>query len=124
MIILFKNISEHIGEEVTVKGWLYNKRSSGPLYFLELRDGTGWTQAVAAKKDLSEEVWLATESVGQESSVEVSGVVAKHPKKENVFELQVKDFKILQNAVDYPIALKDHGPDFLMDHRHLWLRSK
>ncbi|OGH93692.1 MAG: asparagine--tRNA ligase [Candidatus Magasanikbacteria bacterium RIFOXYD2_FULL_41_14] len=73
---------------------------------------------------MSEEVWLATESVGQESSVEVSGVVAKHPKKENVFELQVKDFKILQNAVDYPIALKDHGPDFLMDHRHLWLRSK
>jgi len=124
MSTFIKDLGSLVGQTVTIKGWLYNKRGSGPLQFLELRDGTGWTQAVAAKKDLSEEVWLATESVGQESSVEVSGVVAKHPKKENVFELQVKDFKILQNAVDYPIALKDHGPDFLMDHRHLWLRSK
>jgi len=91
---------------------------------LELRDGTGWAQAVAVKKDLSASVWAEIEKVGQESSVEVAGTVTKHPKKENVFELQLKDFKILQNAVDYPIALKDHGPDFLLDNRHLWLRSK
>jgi asparaginyl-tRNA synthetase len=81
-------------------------------------------QAVAVKKDVSAEVWGACEEVAQESSVQAIGVVTKHPKKENVFEIQIKDFKILQKAVDYPIALKDHGPDFLMDNRHLWLRSK
>lgn len=76
------------------------------------------------KKDASAEVWQAAEEVAQESSVEVVGTVSKHPKKENIFELQIKDFKILQLAKDYPIALKEHGPDFLMDNRHLWLRSK
>jgi len=124
MQILIKDISKHAGEEVSIKGWLYNKRSSGPLYFLELRDGYGWVQGVLAKKDAPAEVWQAAEDAAQESSVEVVGTVSKHPKKENVFELQIKDFKILQLAKDYPIALKEHGPDFLMDNRHLWLRSK
>jgi len=124
MNIFIKDISKHIGEEVAIKGWLYNKRSSGPLYFLELRDGYGWVQGVLAKKDAAPEVWQAAEDVTQESSVEVVGKVAKHPKKENVFELQITNFKIIQLAKDYPIALKDHGPDFLMDNRHLWLRSK
>ncbi|KKP59653.1 MAG: Asparagine-tRNA ligase [Candidatus Magasanikbacteria bacterium GW2011_GWC2_34_16] len=119
-----KDLANHVGEEITIKGWLYNKRSSGPIAFLELRDGTGWIQAVAVKKDFSEELWTEMEKVGQESSVEVVGAVTKHPKKENVFELQIKDFKILQLAADYPIALKDHGPDFLLDNRHLWLRSR
>ncbi|MBU0546080.1 asparagine--tRNA ligase, partial [Patescibacteria group bacterium] len=72
----------------------------------------------------NEEVWKNAEAMTQESSVEVAGKVAKHPKKENVYELQVSEIKILQATVDYPIALKDHGPDFLMDNRHLWLRSK
>jgi len=119
-----KKLSSLVGEEVEVKGWLYNKRSSGPIAFLELRDGTGWVQAVAAKSDLSAEVWEAIEKATQETSVVVRGKVAKHPKKENVFELQVTNFSILQLAVDYPIAHKEHGPDFLMDNRHLWLRSK
>src|SRR3989339_1231708 len=125
MKVFIKDLAQHVGEEVVIFGWLYNKRSSSDsLSFLELRDGTGWAQAVAVKKDLSASVWAEIEKVGQESSVEVAGTVTKHPKKENVFELQLKDFKILQNAVDYPIALKDHGPDFLLDNRHLWLRSK
>lgn len=124
MTILIKDISKHVGEEITLKGWLYNKRSSGPLYFLELRDGYGWVQGVVAKKDVSAGVWEASEKVTQESSVEVVGKVSKHPKKENIFELQVTGLKILQLSHDYPIALKDHGPDFLMDNRHLWLRSK
>lgn len=124
MKIFIKKIADYVGQEVEIKGWLYNKRSSGPISFLELRDGTGWVQAVAVKKDFSEDVWNDMEKVGQESSVSVIGTVTKHPKKENVFELQVKDFKIIQSAVDYPIALKDHGPDFLLDNRHLWLRSK
>ncbi len=124
MTVFIKDLSQHVGEEITIKGWLYNSRSSGPIAFLEVRDGTGWTQAVAVKKGLNETVWSEVEKVTQESSVELVGEVTKHPKKENVFEIQVKDFKILQQAVDYPIALKDHGPDFLLDNRHLWLRSK
>jgi len=124
MKIFIKNISEYVGQEVEIKGWLYNKRSSGPIAFLELRDGTGWVQGVVVKKDVTENVWQAAEEVAQESSVAVVGIVSKHPKKENVFELQIKDFKILQLAKDYPIALKDHGPDFLLDNRHLWLRSR
>jgi len=118
------DFANHVGAVVTVHGWLYNKRSSGSLAFLELRDGFGWTQAVVSKDNISAEAWSEVEKVNQESSVVVTGTVAKHPKKENVFELQVTDFKIIQLAVDFPIAKKDHGPDFLMDNRHLWLRSK
>ncbi|MFA6424497.1 MAG: asparagine--tRNA ligase [Candidatus Magasanikbacteria bacterium] len=124
MYILIKDLAQHVGEEVIIKGWLYNKRSSGPISFLEIRDGYGFVQGVAVKKWLSEVVWQACEDVTQESSIEVTGEVSKHPKKENVFELQIKDFKITQKAIDYPIAHKEHGPDFLMENRHLWLRSK
>ncbi len=124
MSIFIKNLADLVGQEVEIKGWLYNKRSSGPIAFLELRDGTGWIQAVAVKSELSEEVWNLVEKVNQESSVVVLGEVKKHPKKENVYELQVKDFKIIQLAQEYPIAHKEHGPDFLMENRHLWLRSK
>jgi asparaginyl-tRNA synthetase len=119
-----KDLAGLVDQEVEIKGWLYNRRSSGPIAFLELRDGSGWIQAVAAKADLDVTIWEEIEKSTQESSVSVVGTVAKHPKKENVFELQVKDFKILQLSQEYPIALKDHGPDFLMDNRHLWLRSK
>lgn len=124
MQTFIKNIADLVGQEVEIKGWLYNKRSSGPIAFLELRDGSGWIQAVAVKAELSAEVWDLVEKVAQESSVVVRGKVTKHPKRENVFELQVTGFMILQLAHDYPIAHKEHGPDFLMENRHLWLRSK
>lgn len=124
MQLFISDFAQNVGQNVMLKGWLNNKRSSGPLAFLEIRDGQGFVQAVAAKKDLSEIIWAAVESATQESSVIISGVVAKHPKREGVYELQVTDFQILQGAIDYPIAKKDHGPDFLMDNRHLWLRSK
>ena len=124
MLVFTKDFSNHVGAEVTVKGWLYNKRSSGHIIFLEIRDGYGFTQAVIAKKGAPEEAWNNAELVTQESSIEVTGTVSKHPKKENVYELQVTNLKIIQLAKDYPIALKDHGPDFLMENRHLWLRSK
>lgn len=124
MYTFIKNLPSFVDQEVEIKGWLYNRRSSGPIAFLELRDGSGWIQAVAAKADLDMAIWEEIEKSTQESSVSVVGKVAKHPKKENVFELQVKDFKILQLSQEYPIALKDHGPDFLMDNRHLWLRNK
>lgn len=124
MKIYISEFKDHIGEEVEISGWLYNKRSSGPIAFLEIRDGSGWTQAVAAKASLQDSKWESVEKVTQESSVVIKGKVAKHPKRENVFELQVSDFTIVQLANEYPIAKKEHGPDFLMDHRHLWLRSK
>lgn len=124
MQTFIKNLADFVGREVLIKGWLYNKRSSGPIVFLELRDGTGWIQAVAVKKELPAEIWAEIEKVNQESSVEISGKVSKHPKKEGVFELQLTNLKIIQLAENYPIAKKEHGPDFLMDNRHLWLRSR
>lgn len=123
MQTFIKNLSEKVGQEVTLRGWLYNKRSSGSIAFLEVRDGTGWVQAVAVKSAVAENVWVEAEKITQESSLIIIGTVTKHPKKEDVYELQIKDLKILQLTVDYPIAKKDHGPDFLMDNRHLWLRS-
>ncbi len=124
MQTFIKNLASLVDQEVEIKAWLYNKRSSGPIAFLELRDGTGWIQAVAAKANLSATVWEDIEKATQETSVVIFGKVAKHPKRENVFELQVKDFKIIQLAQEYPISHKEHGPDFLMENRHLWLRSK
>lgn len=123
MYIFLSDIGQQVGRVVTIRGWLHNKRSSGPICFLEVRDGQGSVQAVAVKANVSEAVWQTIEAVTQESSVRVTGTVAKHPKKEGVYELQVSDFVTVQLAHDYPIALKDHGPEFLLDHRHLWLRS-
>src|SRR3989339_854028 len=120
---LIKNLSEHIDEEVILKGWLYNFRSSGSIAFLQIRDGSGFVQVVASKQDLSDDIWVEIEKSTQESSVEITGKVTKHPKKENVFELQVTSYKLLSLSQEYPIAKKEHGPDFLMDNRHLWLRS-
>jgi asparaginyl-tRNA synthetase len=117
-------ISKHLGEEVTIKGWLYNKRSSGKLGFLEIRDGSGIIQGVVSKKDVSDQAWENTEKVSQESSVIVRGAPREHPKKPGVYELDIKDLRILQLASEYPITPKDHGVEFLMDHRHLWLRSR
>src|SRR5215470_6090229 len=117
-------ISKHLGEEITLKGWLYNKRSSGKLGFLEIRDGSGIIQGIVSKKDVSDEVWENTENVTQESSVVITGTPREHPKKPGVYELDIKDVRILQLASEYPISPKEHGVEFLMDHRHLWLRSR
>lgn len=124
MSIFIKDISKHIDESVTIKGWLYNKRSSGSIAFLELRDGSGFIQAIVSKNEVLGEVWESVEKLTQESSLIVEGKVSQHPKKEDVFELQVSNIKVVQIAEEYPISKKDHGPDFLLDNRHLWLRSK
>lgn len=124
MIVTTSSLSAAVGQEIVLKGWLYNKRSSGSIAFLEVRDGYGWRSVVAAKATLDAETWAEVERVTQESSVELVGLVTAHPKKENVFEIQLKQFKVLQLSTDYPIAKKDHGPDFLLENRHLWLRSK
>lgn len=125
MNTLIKDLSEHVGREVTIRGWMYNKRGSGKIYFLQMRDGSGMTQAVAASGDASDEVMEKAEKLTAESSCKVTGKVSKHPKFDDVFELQVTDIEIVQIPdEDYPISKKEHGPDFLLDNRHLWLRSK
>ena len=111
------------GKEVEIKGWVHNLRSSGKIAFLQLRDGTGYTQGIVVHKEVSEEIWNHVKSITIESSVIVQGTVSKHPKKEE-YELQVSDIEIVGRSEEYPIGKKDHGPDFLLDHRHLWLRSK
>jgi asparaginyl-tRNA synthetase len=124
MNVYIKEFKNHVGKEVTIQGWIQKGRSSGKIAFFEIRDGSGFTQAVISKEGVSEEVWAVVEQSTQESSVEVTGTVAAHPKKEGVFELQVTDYRLLQKAEEFPIGNKEHGPDFLMNNRHLWLRSK
>jgi len=123
MWVYIEKISDYVGQEITIKGWLYNIRSSGKLMFPELRDGTGVVQGVVVKSAVSEKVWEDFSKLTQESSVIVKGTVTKHPKKENVFELQVSDLEIISVAMPYPITPKEHGVEFLGDRRHLWLRS-
>ncbi len=120
---LIKDLGEFAGKEVTLKGWLYNKRSSGKIRFLILRDGTGLLQCVYFKGNVSEEIFDLADKLGQESSIEVTGKVKVEPRAPGGYELDATDLKLISEAKDYPITPKDHGTEFLMDHRHLWLRS-
>lgn len=125
MITTIDNFSNNINQEVTIQGWLFNKRGSGKIYFLQVRDGSGFTQAIVEASSVSEDVLEKAEKLTLESSLKITGTVAKHPKQENTYELHVKDLDIVSlNTEEYPIAKKDHGIDFLLDHRHLWLRSR
>ena len=121
--IHIKDLPKHVGEKVTVNGWLYNKRTSGKLQFPIVRDGSGYVQCVVFKKEVSEGTWKAVEEVTQESSVRVTGSVRAEPRAPGGVELGVESFEIVQLAQDYPITPKEHGTAFLMDLRHLWLRS-
>ncbi|MCC7429793.1 asparagine--tRNA ligase [bacterium] len=123
-VYIDKITNEHVDKEITIKGWLYNKRSSGKIHFLELRDGTGLIQAIAGITDVGEEIFEEIKKITQESSVIVTGKVSKHPKKENFYELVATKVELVSLAQEYPISKKEHGPDFLLDNRHLWLRSK
>lgn len=122
--VYIKDLSKHVGEEVTLKGWLYNKRSSGKLKFLIMRDGTGYLQCVVFKGNVSEEIFESAEKITQESSFEVRGKVREEKRAVGGFELDVVDFKIIGLAHEYPITPKEHGIEFLIDNRHLWVRSK
>jgi len=124
MIIRTSEAKDHIGQQVTIQGWMYNKRGSGKIWFLQLRDGYGFMQGVAVGGSASDEAMKTAEKLTIESSVKVTGQITQHPKQKDVFELQVKDIEIVQLCKDeYPIGKKEHGPDFLLDNRHLWLRS-
>ncbi|HOR54116.1 MAG TPA: asparagine--tRNA ligase [Synergistales bacterium] len=118
------DLPAHEGEEVQLKCWMYNKRSSGKIHFLQLRDGTGFIQGVVVKGEVPEEQFLSTRNLWLEASLEVTGKVRRDERAPSGFELNVTGVKILQNPTDeYPIGKKDHGIDFLLDNRHLWLRS-
>ncbi len=121
--IRLAEIAQYEGQEVTLQGWLYNKTDKGRLQFLLVRDGTGMVQAVAFKKELAPEAFEAAQQVTQESSLTVTGMVRKDERAPGGFELGITDLRIVQLAGEYPITPKEHGIDFLMDHRHLWLRS-
>ncbi|MCG0314452.1 MAG: OB-fold nucleic acid binding domain-containing protein, partial [Calditerricola sp.] len=116
-------VSRHVGQAVTIGCWLYNKRSSGKIQFLQLRDGTGVIQGVLVKNEVPESVWEAANRLTQESSLYVTGTVREDARAPGGYELAVQDIRIIQIAEPYPIALKEHGVDFLMDHRHLWIRT-
>ena len=116
-------LKDHIGESVTLKGWLYNTRSSGKLVFLQFRDGTGIVQCVVFKGN-NEEVFEKAKALGQESSLIVTGTVKTDERSSLGVEVDVTDIEVLQNVHDYPITPKEHGTEFLMDNRHLWIRSK
>jgi asparaginyl-tRNA synthetase len=119
-----RDVSKHVGEEITLKGWLYNMRSSGKLMFPQVRDGSGIIQGVVFKKNVPEQVWNDFEKLTQESSVIVTGKVRADERAPGGYELDVTGVEVLQIAHDYPITPKEHGVEFLMDNRHLWLRSK
>ncbi|MBL8149666.1 MAG: asparagine--tRNA ligase [Blastocatellia bacterium] len=119
-----KEIAKHVGEEVTIKGWLYNIRSSGKLMFPQIRDGSGIIQGVVFKKAVSEETWKNFELLTQESSIVVKGKPREDSRAPGGYELDITELEIVQIAQDYPITPKEHGIEFLMDHRHLWLRSR
>jgi len=117
-------VHKYVDQEVKIGAWLANKRSSGKIAFLQLRDGTGFIQGVVAKSDIGEEVFQLAKSITQESSLFVTGKVQKDERSPLGFELLVTGLEVIHQAVDYPITPKEHGTEFLMDHRHLWLRSK
>lgn len=123
-ITYIEDLKDHVGEEIEIAGWLYNKRSSGKIWFLMVRDGTGIVQGIVNKKEVSEEVFNLQDSLVQESSLLVKGVVNKDDRAPGGHELWIKDIHVNHIADEYPISLKEHGTDFLMDYRHLWLRSK
>ncbi len=125
-LIQLGDIAQYDGQEVTVRGWLYNRTDKGRLQFLLVRDGTGIAQCVVFKKEVTPEIFEQTQALTQESSVIVTGVVrsdARAPGYPGGYEIGVKDLKLIQLAEEYPIQPKEHGIEFLMDNRHLWVRS-
>ncbi len=121
--VYIEDLKRHLGREVTLRGWLYNRRSSGKVHFLLIRDGTGLCQCVASKADLGDEAFAAADHLGQESSLEVTGVAREDKRAPGGIELTLKGFRLIEGANDYPITPKEHGVAFLLDLRHLWVRS-
>lgn len=122
--IMIHEMPDHEGETVRIGAWLANKRSSGKIAFLQLRDGSGFVQGVVVKEDAGEELFTTAKGLTQETSLYVTGEVTVDERSSFGYELQVKGIEVIKVAEDYPITPKEHGTEFLMDHRHLWLRSR
>ena len=119
-----KQLKDHVGQIVTLKGWVANRRESKTVVFINLRDGQGICQCILGLEDLGDDLFQTAKTLGQESSVAITGKVVEDTRQIGGFELHATDLKVFQNAKDYPISNKEHGIEFLIDHRHLWLRSK
>ena len=123
-MIYIKELSKHIGQTVELKGWVANKRSSGKLAFIEMRDGSGYVQCIAELQTMGEEKFAVAKKLTHESSLCITGTVVENERQLGGVEIQVSDLHIYQLTADFPIAKKAHGVDFLMNNRHLWLRSR
>jgi asparaginyl-tRNA synthetase len=119
-----KQLKDHVGQIITLKGWVANRRESKTVVFINLRDGQGICQCILGMEDLGDELFQTAKTLGQESSVAITGKVVEDSRQIGGFELHATDLKVYQNAKDYPISNKEHGIEFLIDHRHLWLRSR
>jgi len=117
-------LKDHIGKDVVIKGWLYNKRSKGKIHFLQVRDGSGIVQGVMSISDVPEDVFNLADRITQESSIIITGAVKEDKRAPGGVELHLKDLKLAAMSEEYPLGKKEHGPDFLLNNRHLWLRSK
>lgn len=124
MNITIKQAKDYVNQEVTIGAWIANKRSSGKIAFLQLRDGTGFMQGVVVKAEVSEDIFKLAKSLTQETSVFVTGTITEDERSKFGYEMQVSSVEVISESHDYPITPKNHGTEFLMDHRHLWLRSK
>ncbi|MCY0876609.1 MAG: asparagine--tRNA ligase [Firmicutes bacterium] len=121
--VLIKDLPAHIGQRVTVKGWLHQKRSSGKIAFLQIRDGSGFVQGVVVKDEVSDEVFHTAVGLSQETSIEIDGEVRQDERAPSGVELTIHQIAVVYASHDYPITPKEHGVDFLLDNRHLWIRA-
>ena len=120
--VTLENIGKYVGQKVVIKGWLRKLRSSGKILFLQMRDGTATIQVVVVKSECSPEEFQVAKSLTQESSFEIVGVVREDQRSACGYEIQALHVRLISGSVDYPITPKEHGTEFLMDHRHLWIR--
>jgi len=124
MRVYIEDIGRHEGEEVTLKGWLHNRRSSGKIHFLIVRDGSGFIQAVMSKAAVGDEMFRAADHLSQETSIIVTGTVRADKRAPSGYEIDVKNIEVVGASHDFPITPKEHGVDYLLDRRHLWIRSE
>jgi asparaginyl-tRNA synthetase len=123
MHVYIEDIAAHEGQTVTIRGWLANRRSSGKIHFLQVRDGSGFVQAVMSKAAVGDEAFATADHLSQESAVTVVGTVRADKRAPGGFEIDVSGLDVVSAAHEYPITPKEHGPDFLLDRRHLWIRT-
>src|SRR5438128_7642118 len=124
MHVYIEDIGTHDGEEVTIKGWLHNRRSSGKIHFLILRDGSGFIQAVMSKAAVGDDLFRAADHLSQETSVIVTGTVRADTRAPSGYEIDVKSLEVVGESHEFPITPKEHGIDYLLDRRHLWIRTE